>query len=251
MIKVIPGESALISTGEEHPILFVSDLHLGLEKELARKGFSVPSYTLKMLDRIRNMAEKYNVDRIVILGDVKHSVGKVEDIDWSIIPWFFDTLLDIFEVVDVVPGNHDGGLRPLLPSKVRLHPSQGTVIAGRRRIGVCHGHAWPSKDVIATGNMVIGHSHFTYEITDRFGKKSRESVWLFCSYKIDELMKKAGYESRKKGEGKIIIMPPFNRMVGGQPINSSSPLEFGPILSSGCIELDKSEVFLLDGTRVT
>ena len=103
----------------------VSDLHLGLEKDLASKGFRLPPYSQKMLDRMNSMAEKSKLNRVIVVGDVKHSIGKVQDIDWGIIPWFFETLLDIFQAVEIVPGNHDGGIRSLLPSRVKLHPADG------------------------------------------------------------------------------------------------------------------------------
>ena len=98
---------------------------------MAKKGFRIPPYSQKMLDRMNSMAEKNRLNRVIVVGDVKHSIGKVEDIDWGIIPWFFGTLLDIFQAVEVVPGNHDGLIRSLLPSRVKLHPSEGTVIGQR------------------------------------------------------------------------------------------------------------------------
>lgn len=252
MLKVVPGEAALVLAMADSSSILVSDLHLGLEKEMARKGFRVPSYTMKMLERIKKIGERFKARRAIILGDVKHSVGKVEDIDWSILPWFFGTLLDLFESVDVVPGNHDAGIKSLLPPRVTLHASGGAVIGeGRGRIGVSHGHAWPSEEVISTGNMVVGHSHFTYEMKDRFGGRSREAVWLFGKYRMEDLMKKAGYKSRKKGAGELVVMPPFNRMVGGQPINRGKAFEFGPVLSSRSIDIASADIFLLDGTRVS
>jgi len=116
LLKVVPGESALIHKDGGDSTLLVSDLHLGLEKEMASKGFRIPPYSMKMLERINAIAEKTKPNRIVVVGDVKHSIGKVEDIDWGIMPWFFDTLLDIFPSVEVVPGNHDGGIRALRPT---------------------------------------------------------------------------------------------------------------------------------------
>jgi metallophosphoesterase superfamily enzyme len=205
-----------------------------------------------MVDRIRNIADSFKIERIVILGDVKHSVGKVDDIDWNILPWFFETMLDLFSAVDVVPGNHDGNIRTLVPPRVRLHPTDGAVLGeGGSRIGVAHGHAWPSESAISTGRLVIGHSHFTYEMKDTFGSRSRESVWILARYRIEELLSKAGYISKRKGTGELVVMPPFNRMVGGQPINRARSFQFGPVLSSGCVSLDEADVFLLDGTRVS
>ncbi len=252
MLKIVPGEAALVFTEEGEGTLLISDLHLGLEKEMAKKGFRLPGYSVKMVERVKNLSERYGTRRLAVLGDVKHTVGKVEDIDWGVVPWFFDTMLDLFGSVEVVPGNHDGNIRTVLPQRVVLHPSQGTVLGkGRGRIGVAHGHAWPSEEAIATRNLVIGHSHFTYEMRDSLGSRSRESVWVTSEYDVAELMGGAGYASKARGKGKLTVMPPFNRMVGGQPINRSRSFQFGPVLSSRSVSLDDADIFLTDGTRVT
>lgn len=252
MLKIVPGDAALIFTSPSQSTLLISDLHLGLEKEMAKKGFSLPAYSIKMVGRIRDLTERYHATSLAVLGDVKHTVGKVEDIDWGVVPWFFDTMLDLFEAVDVVPGNHDGNLRTVLPPRVKLHPSQGTVIGqGRGRVGLAHGHAWPSEEAIATRNLVIGHSHFTYEMKDALGSRTRESVWVSATYDVPQLMVGAGYRSGVKGKGKLTVMPPFNRMVGGQPINRSKSFQFGPVLSSRSVGLEEADIFLMDGTRVT
>jgi hypothetical protein len=252
LLKVVPDEAALVFSTEEYSTLLISDLHLGLEKEMAKKGFRLPAYSVRMVERVKNMAERLGTRRLAVLGDVKHTVGKVADIDWGVVPWFFDTMLDLFESVEVVPGNHDGSLKTVLPPRVTLHPSQGAVLGtGRGRVGVAHGHAWPSEEAIATRNLVIGHSHFTYEMRDALGSKNREAVWVTAEYDVAELMEGAGYESRAKGKGKLTVMPPFNKLVGGQPINRSRSFEFGPVLSSKSLSLEDADIFLTDGTRVT
>lgn len=251
MLRIVPGDAAVVFSNSGEKTLLISDLHIGLEKELAKKGFSLPAYSVKMVARIRDLAEKHGTKRLAVLGDVKHTVGKVEDIDWGMVPYFFDTMLDLFESVEVVPGNHDGSLKIVLPPRVKLHPSQGTVLgSGRGRVGVAHGHAWPSQEAIGCKNLVIGHSHFTYEMRDRLGTRTRDSVWVSASYDVAQLMEGAGYKSRAKGKGKLIVMPPFNRMVGGQPINRSKSFQFGPVLSSRSLSLKEADIFLLDGTRV-
>ncbi len=250
MLKVVPQEAALIFKEDGDCTVLVSDLHLGLEKEMAAKGFRIPPYSMKIMDRINSVAEKYEANKIVVLGDVKHSIGKVEDIDWNVLPWFFDTLLDLFSSVEVVPGNHDGGIKTLLPSRVRLHPSSGIVIGSEEKVGVTHGHSWPSQEVIACARMVIGHSHFRYEMRDRFGARSKEAVWLFAGYDIPKLLHKAGLPDGQAGKGELIVMPPFNNLVGGQAINTKGGFDFGPVLSSGAVDVKDADVFLLDGTRV-
>ena len=252
MLKIIPGEAALVFTTAESKTLLISDLHLGLEKEMAKKGFRLPAYSVKMVERVKRIAEGHRTERLVVLGDVKHTVGKVEDIDWGVVPWFFDTMLDLFESVEVVPGNHDGSIRTVLPQRVVLHQSQGTVLGkGRGRIRVAHGHAWPAEEAIKTKNLVIGHSHFTYEMRDSLGSRTREAVWVTAEYDVAELMEGAGYSSKETGRGKLTVMPPFNRLVGGQPINRSRSFQFGPVLSSRSVSLEDADIFLTDGTRVT
>ncbi len=250
MLKVVPGESALIFREGDSGTLLVSDLHLGLEKEMAAKGFRLPPYSMKMLERINSISEKNRLNRLIVLGDVKHSIGKVEDIDWGVMPWFFDTLLDLFSSVEVIPGNHDGGIGPLLPSRVKLHPAQGVVLGTRQKVGVTHGHSWPSEEVISCGKIVIGHSHFRYEMRDRFGGKHKEAVWLFAKYDVAGLLAKAGYLATRHGKGRLTVMPPFNNLVGGQAINAEGGMRFGPILSSGLVDMADADIFLLDGTRV-
>jgi uncharacterized protein len=252
LLKIVPGDAALVFSDEERSTLLISDLHLGLEKEMAKKGFRLPAYSVKMVERVKGLTEKLGTKRLVVLGDVKHTVGKVEDLDWGVIPWFFDTMLDLFESVEVVPGNHDGSIKTVLPPRVTLHPSHGTVLGhGREKIGVAHGHAWPSEDAIKTRNLVIGHSHFTYEMRDSLGSRTREAVWVRADYDMKELMEGAGYHSKVKGRGRLTVMPPFNRLVGGQPINRSKSFEFGPVLSSRSLSLKDADIFLTDGTRVT
>ena len=252
MLKIVPGEAAIVFSSDGDTTLLISDLHLGLEKEMAKKGFRLPAYSVKMVERVKDTAEKYSTKRLAVLGDVKHTVGKVEDIDWGVVPWFFDTMLDLFEAVDVIPGNHDGNIKTVLPHRVTLHTSQGMVLGkGPGRIGVAHGHAWPSEEAIATRNLVIGHSHFTYEMRDSLGSRMREAVWVRAEYDVAELMEGAGYESGAKGKGRLTVMPPFNRLVGGQPINRSRSFQFGPVLSSRSVSLEDADIFLTDGTRVT
>ena len=53
----------------------------------------------------------------------------------------------------------------------------------------------------------------------------------------------------------IFIMPSFNDFLGGRPINETQPRKegraptmVGPVLRSEAVDLDKSEIYLLDGT---
>jgi metallophosphoesterase superfamily enzyme len=86
---------------------------------------------------------------------------------------------------------------------------------------------------------------------DPLGSRTREAVWVTTDYDVAELMEGAGYKSKLKGKGRLTVMPPFNRLVGGQPINRSRSFEFGPVLSSRSLGIEQADIFLTDGTRVT
>jgi uncharacterized protein len=46
-------------------------------------------------------------------------------------------------------------------------------------------------------------------------------------------------------------MPAFNELCGGVPFNESTQEDLlGPAFSSGVIELESAEIYLLDGTRL-
>jgi metallophosphoesterase superfamily enzyme len=49
----------------------------------------------------------------------------------------------------------------------------------------------------------------------------------------------------------LFILPSFNQFLGGRPINQTKKKRetyIGPILRSGCVNMDEAEVYLLDGT---
>ena len=70
---------------------------------------------------------------------------------------------------------------------------------------------------------------------------------------VDETLKKH-YNVKAKAE-EIYIMPSFNDFLGGRPINETRPRKeigsealIGPVLRSEAVDVDESELFLLDGT---
>jgi len=58
----------------------------------------------------------------------------------------------------------------------------------------------------------------------------------------------------KLNVSQLFIMPSFNQFLGGRPINKrkrgkkKTDTYIGPILRSGCVNIDDAEVYLLDGT---
>jgi hypothetical protein len=47
----------------------------------------------------------------------------------------------------------------------------------------------------------------------------------------------------------VVIVPTFNDLMGGLPVNSETPKSLlGPLFRSGAVEIDDFDVYLLDGT---
>jgi hypothetical protein len=66
------------------------------------------------------------------------------------------------------------------------------------------------------------------------------------------LQKKYGFKPKSS---ELLIMPSFNDFLGGRPINETRPRKeigneelIGPVLRSEAVDVDDSELFLLDGT---
>ena len=85
----------------------------------------------------------------------------------------------------------------------------------------------------------MGHSHFRYEMRDRFGARSKEAVWLFAKYDVGEAARaRRVTRAAPRGVGELMVMPPFNNLVGGQAINAKGGFDFGPVLSSGTVDVN-------------
>ena len=248
--------------------MIVADFHIGFEYELAESGISIPSQTPKMLSRLLKVIEEYKPNVLVFLGDVKHAIPKISLGEWRDVPGFFESVLGVVDRVLVVVGNHDGDLEPLVPSQVRMIPSDGVIIGRKRRVGLFHGHAWPSDDVLAADVLVMGHIHPVVRFYDRYGFSIVRQVWVkahcdgtvlagaYLKYLRVKLVGASPREVfRKKfgdsvGDPELIVVPAFNDLLGGLAVNRSDRKLIGPVLRSGCVDLDSSELYFLDGSYV-
>jgi putative SbcD/Mre11-related phosphoesterase len=242
LIRIIPEEPALLVRRCGERVLVVADMHLGIEGELAGSGISLPSQTPKLRRRITGLVERSGADRLILLGDIKHGIPAASWQEWREIPRLLGELARMVRV-EIVPGNHDGDIEGMVPKGVILHSVRGVAIG--RTAGLWHGHAWPSPEVAGCRVIIMGHNHPAVEIRDMYGGRVVEPVWLKMRVnrsKLPEELRGGRCES-------LIVMPAFGELVGGAPVNRSIPDELmGPILRSGAINLERAEVYLLDGT---
>jgi len=268
-IKPIQPYPALLLRRKSERVLVVADLHIGWEAPLTEKGVHVPSQTPKILDRLLQLIKTCKPTRLIFLGDVKHAIAKVEMEEWRDIPDFFEALKKKVSDIQVVPGNHDGNLEPLLPETVNILPSTGVVFGN---VGLFHGHAWPAPELLGCRSLITGHVHPMVAFRDPMGFRISRQVWVKAACDGERLAKSVLKRLGVKVNGnpsillrdqfkvrlrvsQLFIMPSFNEFLGGQLINerklgkdAKSKVFIGPVLRSGSISLDDAETYLLDGT---
>jgi len=265
MFRFIENEPAMILQAEGERILVISDTHIGFEKELAEKGVSIPSQTPRLLGKLEGIVKRHSPDRVVILGDVKHGTVKIQSQEWMDVPEFFEQLLRLVGNVEVVPGNHDGGLKALLPREVIFHRRE-RIFMGEGKALLIHGHSWPSPKSFDSDLIIMGHNHFTVEFRETSGLRIVEPIWLVATWdpyriaaaylKASRVDVKGDPEARFREEFKtevrspiIIVTPPFNHMLGGMTVNGGHREGYiSPIFRSEAVDIEDSEVYLLDGT---
>jgi hypothetical protein len=270
-LKPIGSEPALLLRHRSERVVVIGDLHIGWEVTLAQQGIHIPSQTGKMLSRLRAIIEKEKPSKLLMLGDVKHSVTAAELEEWRDVPEFFEALLKLVPSIQVILGNHDGNLEPLTPSQVELIPATG--IALWKRFGLFHGHAWPAPEILGCETLILGHLHPAVTLRDALGYRLTRPAWVMASCDATKLLegtlKTARLRAKGKGElekllferygvrplaTKCVFVPPFNDFLGGRPVNSKRIEEthagegLGPILRSGAVDFEDAEVHLLDGT---
>ncbi len=243
----IYGTPALVVRIGRERTLVVADLHLGLEGELAKKGVLLPSQIPKVKERLFELIERRKSDRLIFLGDVKHNVPIASWQEWRELPGFFEELTKLVRV-EVIRGNHDGGLEGMVSKGVAIHGAKGIVLGKRRRIGLMHGHTWPSPELLNTKLLVMAHNHPAVEFRDELGWRTVEPIWLRAKLDASKFPKKVGVQIT--GElPELLVMPAFSELVGGAAVNRKMPKELiGPMFKAGAVKLEKAEAYLLDGT---
>lgn len=238
-IEPIADVPALLMKDSESWIA-VADLHIGIEVQLRFAGFNIPSQTSKMLADLEHLAS--HGDRLLILGDVKHRIPSVGYRENKEIGPFMERLADSYKRIIVVSGNHDGGLSSVLPSGIEAVSGRGTRIED---VGVFHGHVWPSETVMQASKIVMGHIHPSVLLTDSLGTRSNEKCWV--RGRLNKHLVAERYETCPR---ELVIVPAFNPLLTGTPVNTNRGSMIGPLFRNGLIDGDSLKIYLLDGTNL-
>ncbi|MGB9853692.1 MAG: metallophosphoesterase [Candidatus Bathyarchaeales archaeon] len=266
IIPLMPHPAALIETKEARTLV-ITDLHIGWEIALSEKGIHVPTQAPKLLQKLKTLLDTYKPEKLLILGDVKHTVATAELSEWQDIPDFFNELKNYVKEIQIIRGNHDGNLEPLLPENIKILSSTGIAIG---EVGLFHGHRWPSPTLLKCKTLVMGHVHPVIALRDPAGFRITRQVWVKANCNKTQLaqvlMQKHGVKIEKSKEetlakhgvkpktSQIFIMPSFNDFLGGKPLNEKDAGTgktgeiVGPVLRSEAVDMENAEIYLLDGT---
>jgi len=237
-IKFICGKPALLC----NDALVIADIHIGIEREFNYKGIRIGSMVERIRQELLQLIEEEKPKQLILLGDVKHTIVGEEQPDLLSLRNLLAELSGYVEVV-VIPGNHDAGIHAV--GNATVVSSKGIVIGD---IGLAHGHTWPEPRVMNSEYLVVGHAHPCVEFIDSNGYSAIERIWEIAEADKETLLER--YPDANESI-KLVVMPAFNTLAGGTPVNRGSRKNMlGPLFKSGIFKLDGGQIFLLDGTAL-
>jgi uncharacterized protein len=196
---------ALIVVGKwnakKHRCIAISDLHIGFESELYSKGITLNLNLMvdEMAKDIINLIRIHKADSVVILGDLKNTIGSISKEEWQKVPRFFELISEFVDVY-MVPGNHDSNIRFLAPNNINMISTSGLVLDDTLFI---HGHSMPFPDGHTIKRIIMGHIH---PIFIKAGSTiNGQRVWIYLKVKMEAIWPK------NKGVLDIIVVPSFNK----------------------------------------
>jgi hypothetical protein len=169
--------------------------------------------------------------------------------EWRELPKVFTRLLTAVDSIELFPGNHDGNLRRMIPqdlTKVHFHPTGGAVLHG---LGLFHGHTWPTAEVMSANQVIMAHNHPNVLFIDKLGGRASYSCWLRGRLDMERALERyPKIADNNDNDPEVIIMPAFNDIGSGTPVNASKPEFLGPLLKNHYVDFESAHVYLLDGT---
>jgi len=256
-------------------LLIPSDeIILGFERAMARKGIFLPPRREDPAELLCRLGGEAGSRRLVLLGDVKHRIPRPSVEEEFDLRGFFRALLEVFEAVDVCPGNHDGGLAEAVTGGVNLHGPRGFRLGSA---GFFHGHTWPDPSLLECSVLLMGHSHPTVWFLDPLKAKNSEPCWVRARLPVRRIFD-GGVERRiypdpkKKGKGsgtggradagplpkrpgpkkkiELLMVPALSPYGSGCAVNDPRRPVLGPLGTPGMLDMGDADVYTLDGVHL-
>jgi putative SbcD/Mre11-related phosphoesterase len=189
--------------------LVISDLHIGSETEVIKKGINIDTSQISkdILKEIKDLKNTYSFNSIIILGDLKSSITHITKNEWDTIPFFLKQLSIDMDEVFLIPGNHDANINLLVPESVIVcNTTSGLVIEDTLLI---HGHTIPKKTKFNIKKIIMGHVHpiFINPNSVVHGKR----LWIYLKVKKEAIFGLQTTTPSSNSIIELIIVPTFNK----------------------------------------
>jgi metallophosphoesterase superfamily enzyme len=110
-----------------------------------------------------------------------------------------------------------------------------------------HGHKWPHEDLLEDLVLIHAHNHPTVTLIDELDVVHNYSCWVRGRCVKDRIKDHYGDDFNPVLH-EIILIPSFQEHGSGTPVNEKDQQLLGPFLKNGILDLENSNVYLLDGT---
>jgi hypothetical protein len=194
MKEILPGvritsDRCLIL--DEGPTVVLGDLHLGYERALEQEGMYLPRINTESIrEALNDIITKYEPERIVLLGDIKHDFRKAGYEERQEVRKIFKLLSEAAQVV-AVKGNHDNYLQNIVSDLGFLVVDYIDIMGFRLE----HGHTDSGVRPV-----IIGHEHPSVRIPGSVGGGLKIQCFV---------------HAEKDG---VIVLPPFSPFASGNDL---------------------------------
>lgn len=199
----------------EEGTVVVADLHIGYESALEAEGIHIPRVqTRAVIDSLSDLVSKYEPQRLVILGDLKHEFSRNLGQEMRDVRMVLDGLAERTDVI-LVKGNHDNYIENIV-SRIQI-PVVTQYDAGGLRF--VHGH-----QACTARPLVMGHEHPSIKIVDRVGAYLKMPCHAFL---------------RQEG---VLVLPAYSPLAAGTDLTGiSSGGCLSPILKE--VDIRRAEIY--------
>ncbi len=180
--------------------LVVSDIHLGYEGVMAKRGILIPKVNLiSILEMLKKAIDAKNPERIIINGDMKNEFSHIDTEEFDEMSKMVKFSEKVGIKLTLIKGNHDNFVdRYRQQFNIDIH-EQSIRIGGYLFF---HGERIPPKNK-KVEMFIMGHEHPAISIFTDVGKKEKLRCFLFGEY---------------NGRN-ILILPAMNYFAGSTDVN--------------------------------
>ena len=117
LLEPVVDQPAAVASIDGDRTVLIADYHAGIEAALRyERGVQIPSHAPDRRDRLCALLDRTDANRLVILGDLMHSIGDPGGAERGELEVLFETMPPVD--VTLVKGNHDGAIESWLTETI-------------------------------------------------------------------------------------------------------------------------------------